>query len=228
MPQKKSAPADSSGHYLDVEKWKRREHFELYRRFANPFFSVTVELDVTDLWQRTRAPGGPSFFLASVFCALRAANAVDAFRARVRDDRVWIHDQVSIGPTVLRPDQTFAFARLEPARTFAEFATRSAPVIREACEIRPLVVTYATDDVIYQTTLPWMRFTSFSNAIDGAGDSVPRVAFGRVSEDRNRWKLPVSVEVHHAVVDGVDVAAFLEKLDHDLRAMAGNADPALM
>jgi chloramphenicol O-acetyltransferase type A len=206
----KSEPG-ASGHYLDVEKWKRREHFELYRGFTSPFFSVTVELDVTELWRGTRAPG-PSFFLASIFCALRAANTVEAFRARVRGDRVWIHDQVSIGPTVLRADNTFAFARLEPAGTFAEFVTRSEPLIRDACEVRPLVATYATDDVIYQTTLPWLRFTSFSNAIEGAGDSVPRVAFGKCSEDSGRWNLPVSVEVHHAVVDGLDVARFLEEL----------------
>jgi chloramphenicol O-acetyltransferase type A len=221
---KKSEPAGSSGHYLDVEKWKRREHFELYRRFAHPFFSVTVELDVTELWRRTRAPGGPSFFLAGIFCALRAANAVEAFRARVRVDRVWIHDQVSIGPTVLRADQTFAFARLEPAETFGEFVTRSEPVIRDACEIGPLVATYATDDVIYQTTLPWLRFTSFSNAIEGAEDSVPRVAFGKCSEDGGRWKLPVSVEVHHAVVDGLDVARFLEELQREIRDLFVRTD----
>jgi chloramphenicol O-acetyltransferase type A len=210
--EEESESAGSFGHYIDVQKWKRRDHFELYRRFASPFFSVSVELDATDLWQRTRAAGGPSFFMAGVFCALRAANAVEAFRARVRDDRVWIHDQVSIGPTVLRSDNTFAFARLEPAGTFAEFVTRSEPLIRDACEVRPLIATYPTDDVIYQTTLPWLRFTSFSNAIEGAGDSVPRVAFGKCSEDGGRWKLPVSIEVHHAVVDGLDVARFLEEL----------------
>ena len=202
----------ASGRFLDVQTWKRREHFELYRRFANPFFAVTVELDVTDLWQRSRSPEGPSFFLATLFCAVRAANAVEAFRARVRNDRVWIHDRVSIKPTVMRADETFGIARLELADTFAEFATRSAPIVREACEIRPLVIDHPTDDVVYQTTLPWLRFTSFSNALKGNGDSVPRVAFGRCSEDRGRWKLPVSVEVHHAVVDGVDVARFLDEL----------------
>ncbi|HEU4747689.1 MAG TPA: CatA-like O-acetyltransferase, partial [Gemmatimonadaceae bacterium] len=91
------------------------------------------------------------------------------------------------------------------------------------------LVTDPPDDVVYQTTLPWIRFTSFSNALKGGGDSVPRIAFGKCSDDRGKWKLPVGVEVNHALVDGIDVARFLEELQRSLDGvMAGGADPALM
>lgn len=201
------------GHFVELEKWKRRDHFELYRHFTNPFFSICAEVDVTEVWKQSRSADGPSFFLASIFLALRAANAVEALRTRVHGDRPWVHDQVSITPTVMRADQTFGFTRLEPAGSYREFAAKSAEIVRKACEIQPLVVPHSTDDVIYQTTLPWIRFTSFSNALAGEGDSVPRVAFGKCSQDGKRWVLPVCVEVHHAVVDGFDVASFLEKLE---------------
>lgn len=202
--------------FIDLGGWKRREHFELYRNFANPFFNVCVELDATEAWRQSRATGGPSFSLATIFLALRAANDVEAMRTRIHGDRPWIHDRVSIGPTVLRADRTFAFSRLEPAGSYREFAERSEAILRKACEIGPLVASYPSDDIIYQTTLPWLRFTSFSNALKGEGDSVPRVAFGKCSQLRKRWVLPVSVEVHHAVVDGIDVASFLEKLQSGL------------
>src|SRR5687768_10218702 len=205
-------PIAPTGRRIDIARWKRREHFELYRQFANPFFNVCVEVDATRVWRLSRAATGPSFFLASVFLALRAANEVEAFRTRVRDDGAWIHDRVSITPTVLRGDQSFAFVRLEPAESFRDFERISAAAVREACQIKPLVVSHPTDDVVYQTTLPWLRFTSFSNALKGESDSVPRIAFGKCSEEGGGWKLPVSVEVHHAVVDGIDVAAFLESL----------------
>jgi chloramphenicol O-acetyltransferase type A len=203
---------EPAGRFVDIGAWKRKEHFELYRKFANPFFNVCAEVEATRVWQLSQSPTGPSFFLASVFLALRAANEVEAFRRRVRGHGAWIHDRVSITPTVLRADETFAFVRLEPAETFREFEVVSAAAVREACEIKPLVVSHPTDDMVYQTTLPWVRFTSFSNALKGKDDSVPRIAFGRCSADGGRWNLPVSVEVHHAVVDGVDVAAFLDKL----------------
>jgi len=209
------------GHLLDLKSWKRREHFELYRNFANPFFSVCAEVDVSELWRRSREPGGLSFFLATVFLALRACNETEAFRMRVRGDGVWVHDRVSITPTVMRPDETFAFARLEPADTFGEFSAASEPVLERAREIKPLVVSHPDDDLIYHSTLPWFRFTAFSNALNGNADSVPRVVFGKRSQDGAIFKMPVGVEVHHAVVDGLDVARFFERFETGLAGFRG-------
>lgn len=209
------------GHLIDLESWKRREHFELYRKFTNPFFSVCAEVDASATRRLCNEPGGPSFFLATVFLALKVANEIEAFRTRVRGEGAWIHEQVSITPTVLRDDETFAFARLESARTFREFETRSRVTIAAAKEIKPLVTELPDDDAIYHSTLPWVRFTSFSNALDGNSDSVPRVVFGKCVKDGKRWPMPVGVEVHHAVVDGLDVARFFENFESALADFSG-------
>jgi Chloramphenicol O-acetyltransferase len=198
------------GHFLNVSDWKRKEHFELYRHFANPFFNVCAEVDVTQLRARCSEPGGPSFFLATVYYALRACNNVEAFRMRVRDDRVFVHDRLSITPTVMRSDDTFGFARLELASSLQEFETANQPVLECARQIKPLVLTHPDDDLIYHSTLPWFRFTAFANALNGNADSVPRVVFGKRCQDGAEWKMPVGVEVHHAVVDGLDVGRFYE------------------
>lgn len=209
------------GQLIDVTKWKRREHFELYRNFANPFFSVCAEVDATSTRRVCDAAGGPSFFLATVFLALRTANEIDAFRTRVRGDGAWIHDSVSITPTVLRADETFAFSRLDPAPDFKTFAEHSLPLVESAREIKPLLTSLPDDDVVYHSTLPWLRFTSFTNALDGASDSVPRVVFGKCAKDGQRWPMPVGVEVHHAVVDGLDVGRFFQKFQAALNEFAG-------
>ena len=47
-------------------------------------------------------------------------------------------------------------------------------------------------------------------------DSIPRIVCGRCSEDRGRWVMPVAVEVHHGLVDGLDVARFLERFEKGL------------
>lgn len=209
------------GHFLDLKSWKRREHFELYRGFVNPFFGVCSDVDATHTWQLCAKKGGPSFLLASVYLVLRAANETEAFRMRVRGDGVWVHDQVSITPTVLRSDETFAFARLDPAKNFAEFESRSSRTVESAREIKPLVVSHPDDDLIYHSTLPWIRFTSFSNALNGNSDSVPRVVFGKCARDGDQWMMPVGVEVHHAVVDGLDVARFLDRFQSGLNSFSG-------
>jgi chloramphenicol O-acetyltransferase type A len=197
---------------IDLDAWKRRDHYLWFRRYERPFFSVTVEVDVTSAWNASRKRGAPSFFLTSVFFMLRAANDVEAFRLRLRRRGVWRHDSVAVGPTIKRSDDTFGFTRLEPASTLKQFATRGEAAIADAARQGGLKSPgKANDDIVFQSVLPWLRFTAFTNAMPGKGDSIPRIVFGRCAREGRRMKMPVAVEVHHALVDGVDVASFFER-----------------
>ena len=197
---------------IDVRHWKRREHYLWFRKYDRPFFSVTVEIDVTAAWRASRKRGGASFFLTSLFLMLEAANEVEAFRLRLRPRGVWRHDRVAAGPTIMRPDETFGFVRLEPARTLEQFASRGRAIIAAAAKQSGLVSQiHQGDDIVFHSVLPWLRFTSFTNALYDKSDSIPRVVFGRCMREGKRMKMPVSVEVHHALVDGLDVARFIDR-----------------
>lgn len=197
---------------IDLRAWKRRDHYRWFRKYEHPFFSVTVDVDVTTAWRASRRPGAPSFFLSSLFPMLKAANDVEAFRLRLRARGVWRHDRVAVGPTILRRDGTFGFMRLEPAHTLPDFASRARPAIAATVAARGLKSPKnESDDIIFHSVLPWLRFTSFTNALPGRADSIPRVVFGRCVREGRRMKMPVAVQVHHALVDGLDVAHFYER-----------------
>jgi len=200
---------------IDVATWKRREHFELFLHSAQPFFSVTVDVDVTRLWTHCRQHSDVSFSLASLFFALRAINATEPLRLRLHGEQVIGHDQVAIGTTILRPDETFGFARFDPAPTFAEFQQAGQATIARVKANVDLDALPGKDDLIYHSTLPWLRFTSFTNAM-AKHDSIPRLTFGRVTEGNGRFAMPVAIEVHHALVDGLDVALFVERFEKEL------------
>ena len=203
-------PPDSSGRFLEISSWKRREHFELFRGFANPFFSVSVDMDATRVWEESRQTGSPSFYVATLFHSLRAANSTEAFRLRIRGDRVWVHDSVRASATILRDDDTFGFGIFPPAPTLEEFDSHASGEVAAAKRVGPLILPRpGEDDMIYHSSLPWIRFTAFTNALNGGKDSVPRVVFGKCAQRGGRWTLPVAVEVHHALVDGLDVARYL-------------------
>jgi chloramphenicol O-acetyltransferase type A len=199
--------------WVDLDSWKRAGHFYFFKNYEQPFFNVCADIDVSALYARSKEPGGPSFFLATLYYSTRAANEVEAFRLRLREGRVWRHDVVHAGSTILRSNETFTFADFEFVEDYNEFERRGRAVIevlRDGTE--PLASDEARDDLIYHSVLPWIRFTSFSNAHRSlTRDSVPRIVFGQHFErDGKRW-LPISVEVHHALVDGLDVGRFLER-----------------
>jgi chloramphenicol O-acetyltransferase type A len=75
-------------------------------------------------------------------------------------------------------------------------------------------------DLIHFTSLPWLAFTSVSHPRNwGREDSVPKIAIGRhqeAADGTGRRLLPLSVEVHHALMDGVHVARFYERVQERL------------
>ena len=76
---------------------------------------------------------------------------------------------------------------------------------------------YLEANVIRYSVLPWFDFTSNSRACDYFHeDPAPRIPFGKITEADGRSTMPVSIHVHHALVDGLHVAQFVEKFQQSL------------
>jgi chloramphenicol O-acetyltransferase type A len=67
-------------------------------------------------------------------------------------------------------------------------------------------------DVIHYSALPWFSFTGLSHPRNfGDGDSIPKISFGKIFERDGKSYLPLSVHVHHGLVDGYHVGLFVQK-----------------
>ncbi len=207
--------------YLDIERWPRRAAFDYFRGFDKPYFNLCTKLDVAALKRASAQAGTGSLTLAYHYIALRLANAHEPFRYRLEGGRVRIVPSVQGGTTVLRSDDSFGFAYLDPAPDYASFARQGAAAIAAASDPHAAFEPRVDDtDVIHFTTLPWVHFGSFSHARNwGREDSVPKISFGRIDPDPHGpqlW-LPLSVEVHHALMDGLHVGRYVQAFEAALR-----------
>ena len=159
-----------------------------------------------------------SFFAASLWCSLAAANEVEEFRYRIRGPEVVVHPLIHGGSTVLLPDGTFRFAYYDYSSGLGGFIEHVRQVTeRVRSESGPLDPQDDRDDLIHYSVIPWVPFTSFSHARRwGTEDAVPKIVFGKHREVGGRRYMPVSVEVHHALVDGLHVGRFYEAFQHCL------------
>ena len=203
--------------YLDIETWGRRELFDFFIDYRNPYFNVCTKLDVTELLAMVRDRPDVRVSSAIHYFGLRAANEVEPFRYRLQDKQIVIYDVINGGTTVLLPNESFAYAYFD---FHLDFETFVAGMNKSVDEIKnddgPLKPTMR-DDVIYHTTLPWISFTSFAHArTPGRGDSVPRFVFGKFTNESGRVMMPFSVEVHHALMDGLHVGRFLARFEEGL------------
>ncbi len=206
--------------YLDLDTWQRRDLFEFFRGYQNPYFNVCARLDITKLIEMVRQKQTGSVSLAYHYFALRIANEIEPFHYRLEDDRVVIHEVINGGTTVLLPNETFTYAYFNYLPDFEQFVTQASAAIDQVRAEGSLKPTMRYD-LIFFTTLPWISFTSFAHArTPGRGESIPRIAFGKFMHENGRTLLPISVEVHHALMDGLHVGRYLMRLEEVLASPA--------
>ncbi|MCO4754487.1 MAG: hypothetical protein KC478_08385, partial [Bacteriovoracaceae bacterium] len=64
------------------------------------------------------------------------------------------------------------------------------------------------------TSLPWLKFSSISHARHFEfPDSIPKMACGKIYEKEGSMFMPISLHVHHALLDGYHVSLFYSKLE---------------
>jgi len=202
---------------VDLGTWRRRRHFELFSTFDHPHFSMCANLELTAFHQHAKN-SGVSFTVAFVYAIARAANSIPEFRQRIRSGRVVEHDIVSPSLTVLVDDDLFSFCTIPYCEAFTDFSDRATAMIAHVKEHPTLDIDPDRDDLLFMTALPWVSFTSFTHPMQlHPADSVPRFAWGKFFQEGRRLKIPLSVQGHHALMDGIHMAKFYARVEDYLQ-----------
>lgn len=198
---------------LLLENWNRRDHYEFFKTFDESFFGVTVDIQCTEAYEYCKSKGH-SFFLYYLHCAIVAANGIDEFRYRIEDDEVVVYSEIAASSTIDRPDGTFGFSYMKYAADFVKFEEMAKLEVQRVKAGSGLEATLSGQDVIHFTVLPWFKFTSFSHARSyQRSDSCPKIAFGKMTEVDGKRVMPMSIHVHHALMDGYHVGQFVEQFE---------------
>ncbi len=204
-------------HYIDMQTWPRREHFKFFSALDHPYFGMCANVDLTKFYPIVKQRGFSST-LAIVYVLSRAANAIPEFRYRIRGGKVVEHEVVHPSITILTDEDLFSFCTLNYIENFSEFAARSAERIACVQEHPTLEDEPGQDNLLFMTAIPWVSFTSFMHPMHlQPADSVPRFAWGKFFEDGKFLKMPLGVQVHHALMDGIHVGRFYAEVQDYLR-----------
>lgn len=197
---------------IDFESWNRKSAYDYFRDFEDPFFNVTANLDVTNLYSYCKMKD-LSFSLANLFYSLEAANSIREFRIRSLGKSLIEYESIDATQTILNDDETFSFCYFQRKPDIFTFERNGRSAIKKYSKLRSFDVENDRIDLIYYSVIPWISFTSFKHA--GRLDktmTVPRMVFGKMFDDGVRKKIPHSVEVHHALMDGIHVGKYFSLL----------------
>ncbi|HOO43920.1 MAG TPA: chloramphenicol acetyltransferase [Bacillota bacterium] len=201
---------------IDIANWKRIKHYNFYKDFDFPLFSITVNLDITDFVKHVKA-NDIRFFPTFLYLMMKSMNNIDEFKYRIRGSEVVLHDTVTPSYTVLNNDDLYVFCTTDYDPDYLTFTNKVEADIEESKTSDRLEDIPGRDDLVFVSSLPWTTFTQMTHPIDTSHpDSFPRVTIGRYFEESHSIKIPICVFVHHGLCDGLHVSRFLEGIKKEI------------
>lgn len=197
---------------IDLNTWNRKEHFEFFNGFDEPFFGIVADVDCTKAYHYCKQ-NKLSFFLYYLHKAIIAVNEMEEFRYRVIDDKVVCFDVIHVSSTIGRKDNTFAVSFIEYNSDFDIFsanANKEIDAVNNSTGMR-LNSNGERHDVIHFSPLPWVNFTALSHARNYKfKESIPKISVGKYTNREEQMLMPVSIHAHHGLMDGYHAGKYLE------------------
>ncbi|MDH7446491.1 chloramphenicol acetyltransferase [Aquimarina sp. 2201CG14-23] len=198
---------------LDLATWNRREHYEFFNGFDEPFFGIVSTVDFSLGYQKIKDNGYP-YFLYYLHKSLLAANSIEPFKYRIEEEKIFKYDMIHASPTIGREDHTFGFSFIEFHEDFEVFqvhAKKEIEAVKNSKGLRHNEDTKRMDNIHF-SSIPWYNFTGITHARHFQyRDSVPKISFGRYTKEQGKINLPISINVHHGLMDGYHVGQYLEE-----------------
>ncbi|WP_345200821.1 chloramphenicol acetyltransferase [Chryseobacterium ginsengisoli] len=203
---------------IDIESWNRKEHFEFFSKMKSPFFGFTTEVDCTKAYDKAKEEG-KSFYAVYLYKSMVAINTVDELKLRIVDGKVILYDEVHVGGTIGRPDGTFGFSFFHYSENFETF---NEELQKEIKSVQNSVGLGISNDVlpinhIRHTAIPWNSFSTILHPTNfDPKECIPKIAFGKFTIREGRKMMPVSIEAHHGLADGIHLAKYIEAFQKEL------------
>lgn len=202
---------------IDIEHWDRKQHFKYYSKISTPHYCIAFNVDVTNLLRFTREHH-ISFYYSLIYLCTQSFNAIDEFLLEIEGDRVFqVERRVPCFTDLKKGEVNFHMVCLPCEGDIIEFAEKA----RESSVNHPLPVDalegLGEPQIIY-SCIPWADITMCSNERDYndpklKDDTAPILVWGKYTEHDGKYKINMTLDVNHRLIDGYFIGMFVQKLE---------------
>jgi chloramphenicol O-acetyltransferase type A len=203
--------------YVDLNTWERREMFEFFSSYELPRFNLVFDLDVTKLVHDTKQ-AHRSFYLSLMHLIVLEMNTIENFQYRIDEQGVLLSPITHVSFTDRMSDEKrFKMVPSEFLNDRDAFISRAKETSRLQGDTFFVPNAEKILTTVYVTSFPWGKFSGFTHATKlGPKDSVPRISWSQFVDIGDKKILSLSIEVHHALVDGYHVGLLLKQIQDAL------------
>ena len=208
---------------IDINTWQRKNKYEWFKSNSNSTYGVNVKIDVTRLVEYTKIKK-ESFFVHMMYIVTKALSSVDEMRMRLVNGVPVIFDSINPSFTVMTNLGVYDNTKIEYTEDLDEFYRRTLEALEQTKNQKDLVSKIYNEenrfDEYYITCTPWLNFESMSHPIpdDIGSQTIPRICWGKYTNNNEKYELTLNITVSHIFVDGYP----LSRVFNEVQEMINN------
>lgn len=196
---------------INKETWDRKEYFEHYFSGIPCTYSMTVKLDITRIKNSNQ-----KLYPTMLYYITKVVNRHNEFRTSFdMNGQLGIFNEMLPCYTVFNKDtETFSNIWTEYSEDYKVFCKLYKKDIKEFGSVKGMMSKPNIPINIFSVSMiPWATFEGFNlNLQKGYNYLLPIFTMGKCYEEKNKYILPLAIQVHHAVCDGFHVCRFVNEL----------------
>lgn len=208
---------------IDTSSWKRKPYFDHYFNQIRCTYSITVNIDITNVLS-FKDRNKIKLYPLLIYVISKAVNKYEEFRTAINDrGEVGIWETLSPCYTVFHKDsESFSNIWTEWNDDLNLFLSNFEQDSKRFGQIDRIDAKPNTPANVFPiSSLPWTTFTGFNLNIFADGTYLlPIFTYGKYFKNGNRYLIPLSIQVHHAVCDGFHVSRLINEIQQECSNMA--------
>ena len=208
---------------IDTSSWKRKPYFDHYFNQIRCTYSITANIDITNVLS-FKDRNKVKLYSLLIYVISKAVNKYEEFRTAINDrGEIGVWETLSPCYTVFHKDsESFSNIWTEWNDDLNLFLSNFEQDSKRFGQIDSIdAKPNPPANVFPISSLPWTTFTGFNLNIFADGTYLlPIFTYGKYFKDGNRYLIPLSIQVHHAVCDGFHVSRLINEIQQECSNMA--------
>ena len=207
---------------IDLNTWKRAPYYEYYSHGSKGMCAMTGNIDVSSLYSKCKAKG-KDFLISILFVISTALNKHEEFKVGycAENGELMIWDEINpIFRVFHKETELFTRVWAKFSKSFDEFYKACEQAIENGLKLSTLNAPELPDNIFEISHVPF-SFTSVNVKMSESGKYFsPILTTGKTFEENGTVKMPIAMQISHAVADGFHIARFFDEVKEEAEKLA--------
>ena len=201
---------------INPQESVRANAFSMWMTSPMPMVTLMKTLDVSRIVKVSKKRG-MKFTALMCWCIAKAASDIDVFYLLPENGRLYRYDRIAVNVVVQNVKGDISLCDVPFSDDIEQF---HADYMKLTCQVAETCESTALEDymIVGTSALPQTELDCIVNQYSGRWNN-PFLAWGRYRKGLFKTTLPISLQFHHAQMDGAHACHFLNNLQDEINKM---------